>query len=58
MSNTNSPRYKDIRMDSTLNVTPEGSLCNLPAAVGGTEETAETPQNPIEGGNQEGSHLS
>ena len=28
------PRYKDMRMDSTLNVTPEGSLCNLPAAVG------------------------
>ena len=25
-------------MDSTLNVTPEGSLSNLPAAVGGVEE--------------------
>ena len=36
------PRYEDMRMDSTLNVTPEGSLCDLPAAVGGTEETAET----------------
>ena len=36
------PRYKDMRMDLTLNVTPEGSLCDLPAAVGGTEETAET----------------
>ena len=27
-----------MRMDSTLNVTPEGSLGNLPAAVGGVEE--------------------
>ena len=31
-------------MNSTLNVTLEGSLCDLPAAVGGTEETAETPK--------------
>ena len=29
------PKYEDRRMDSTLNVTPEGSLCDLPAAVGG-----------------------
>ena len=34
-------------MDSTLNVTPEGSLCDLPAAVGGTEETAETPETQL-----------
>ena len=26
-------------MDSTLNVTPEGFLSNLPAAVGGGEES-------------------
>ena len=52
------PRYEDMRMDSTLNVTPEGSLCGLSAAVGGTEETAETTKNPIESGNQEGSHSS
>ena len=39
-----SPRYEDMRMDSTLNVTPEGSLCDLPAAVEGTEETAEIPK--------------
>ena len=31
-------------MDSTLNVTPEGSLGDLPAAVGGTEETREGTQ--------------
>ena len=30
-----------MRMDSTLNVTPEGSLGCLPAAVGGIEETRE-----------------
>ena len=34
-------------MDSTLNVTPEGSLCDLPAAVGGTEETVETPKTQL-----------
>ena len=32
------PRHEDMRMDSTLDVTPEGSLSNLPAAVGGVEE--------------------
>ena len=35
------PRHEDMRMDSTLNVTPEGSLCDLPAAVGGVEEAGE-----------------
>ena len=30
------PRHEDIRMDSTLNVNPEGSLSDLPAAIGGT----------------------
>ena len=33
------PRHKDMRMDSTLDVTPEGSLSNLPAAVGGAEDS-------------------
>ena len=33
------PRHDDMRMDSTLNVTPEGSLSDLPAAVGGIEES-------------------
>ena len=41
------PRNEDMRMDSTLNVTPEGSLCDLPAAMGGTEETAETPETHL-----------
>ena len=35
------PRHEDMRMDSTLNITPEGSLGDLPAAVGGIEETRE-----------------
>ena len=29
------PRHEDMRMDSTLDVTPEGSLSDLPAAMGG-----------------------
>ena len=32
------PKHEDMRMDSTLDVTSEGSLSNLPAAVGGVEE--------------------
>ena len=28
-----------MRMDSTLDVTPEGSLSDLPAAVGGAEDS-------------------
>ena len=35
------PRHEDMMMDSTLNITPEGSLDDLPAAVGGIEETRE-----------------
>ena len=35
------PRHEDMRMDSTLNVTPERSLGDLPATVGGVEETRE-----------------
>ena len=36
-----SPRHEDMRLDLTLNVTPEGSLGDLPAAVGGMEEARE-----------------
>ena len=31
------PRHEDMKMDSTLNVTLEGSLSDLPAAIGGLE---------------------
>ena len=49
------PRYEDIRMDSTLNVTPEGSLGDLPATVGGVEEIREgmhpvSEERPQDGG--------
>ena len=37
-------RHGDMRMDLTLNITPEGSLGDLPAAVGGIEETREGTQ--------------
>ena len=33
------PRHEDMRMDSTLDVTPEGSLSDLPTAVGGAEDS-------------------
>ena len=35
------PKHEDMRMDSTLDVTPEGSLSDLPAAVIGVEEARE-----------------
>ena len=42
-----SPRHEDMRMDLNVNVTPEGSLGNLPLVVGGIEETREgTQQTP------------
>ena len=33
------PKHEDMRMDSTLNVTPEGSLSDLQAAAGGVKES-------------------
>ena len=33
------PRHEDMKMDSTLDVTPEGSLSDLPAAVGGAVDS-------------------
>ena len=38
------PVYDDVRTDSTLDVTPEGSLGDLPAAVEGIEERENTQQ--------------
>ena len=35
------PRHEDMRMDSTLSVTSEGSLNDLPDTVGGVEEARE-----------------
>ena len=33
------PKYEDMRLDSTLDVTPEGSLSDLPAAVRDAEDS-------------------
>ena len=35
------PRHEDMRMNSTLNVTPEGSLSDIPAATGGNVNLTE-----------------
>ena len=43
------PVYEDMRADTTLNVTPEESLGDLPAAVGGMEERENTQQTNDEG---------
>ena len=34
-------RHEDMRMDSTLNATPEGSLSNIPTATGGNVNLTE-----------------
>ena len=45
-----SPRHEDMRLDLSLNVTQEGSLGDLPTAVGYTEEAREREhQVPEEG---------
>ena len=49
------PRHEDMRMDSTLNVTSKGSLGDLPAAVGGFEETREGTHPGSEERPQDGS---
>ena len=44
-----SPRHEDMRLDLSLNVTPEGYLGDLPTAVGNTEEAREREhQDPEE----------
>ena len=35
------PKHGDMKMDSTLDLTPEESLSDLPVAVGGVEEARE-----------------
>ena len=51
---TTSPRHEDMRLDSTLNVTSEGSLGDLPIAMGGMEEARErihqVPEERLQGG--------
>ena len=38
------PRYEDMRMDSTLNVIPEGSVSNIPTATRGNVDLTEAQQ--------------
>ena len=49
------PTHEDMRMDSTLNVKPEGSLSDLPATVGGVEETRKGTHQVSEERLQDGS---
>ena len=48
------PSHENMRLDSTLNVTPERSLDNLPATVGGGEEIREGTQPVSEKRPQDG----
>ena len=41
------PRHEKKRLDPSLNLTLEGSLSDLPAAVGNTEETREREQKQV-----------
>ena len=49
------PRHEDMRMDSTLDITPEGSLDDLPSAKGGVADSRmnqrvpEAPETEIRG---------
>ena len=49
------PRHEDMRIDTILNVTPEGSLSDLPATVGCVEKTREGKHQVSEKRLQEGS---
>ena len=49
-----SPRHEDMRLDLSLNVTPEGSLGDLPTAVGDIEEAGEREHQFSEERLQEG----
>ena len=40
------PRHEDMRLDTSLNVTPEGSLGDLLAAVGHAEEDSVGEHQP------------
>ena len=48
-----SPRHEDIRLDPSLNVTPEGSVIDLPVAVGNVAEDKERKYQLPEEGLQE-----
>ena len=47
------PRHEDMRLDLTLNVTPEGSLGDLPSAVDHAEEDRIEESQPSRDRSQE-----
>ena len=49
-----SPRHEDMRLDPSLSITPEGSLGDLPTAVGDIEEARERKHQVPEERLQEG----
>ena len=55
------PRHEDMRLDPTLNVTPEGSLVDLPAVVGNMAEDRERknqiPEEGIQGTSSETAYM-
>ena len=55
------PRHEDMRLDPTLNVTPEGSLIDLPAAVGNIAEDRERknqlPEEGLQGTSSETAYM-
>ena len=55
------PRHEDMRLDLTLNVTPEGSLVDLPAAVGieveDRERKNQVPEEGLQGTSTETAYM-
>ena len=55
------PRREDMRLDLTLNVTPEGSLVDQPAAVGNIAEDRERknqlPEEGLQGTSSETAYM-
>ena len=61
MLDTTTHRCEDMRLDPTLNVTPEGSLVDLPAAVGNIAEDRERknqlPEEGLQGTSSETAYM-
>ena len=57
----NTPRYEHMRLDLSLNVTPEGSLIDLPAAVGNIADDRERknqlPEEGLQGTSSETAYM-
>ena len=55
------PRHEDMRLDPTLNLTPEGSLVDQPTAVGNIGEDRESkhqlPEEGLQGTSSETAYM-